>query len=259
MWEETCEGKQYRELLVTVWDQLSELMISESDEVIVYELFNEPEPKTDIDPNENKGYLWYDLQDDLINTIRENNDTHLVVATPAYSWRTESISEWIPSEIVLNDKNLIASVHGYRPIQFTIQEEAWYGNVDYNVYPGIYDEEHYGETYWDYEQINNMFADNVGDFYNEYGVQVYIAEFAVNREAPGADLWLLDMMNLMNKEYSDEIWGWSVHVWEEDQYARLNHLNYDWSRAGMNDFSADADQLEVVIAGMNNTEETLME
>jgi hypothetical protein len=262
MWdvaENISAGEEYRELLVTVWDQLSQLMKDRDSEAVVYELFNEPEPKTDYDPNEDKGYLWYDLQDSLIDTIRENNDTHLIVATPAYSWKTESLSDWIPSIAVLNDENIAASVHGYRPIQFTIQEEAWYGNVEYNAYPGTYDEEHYGETTWNYEMIDNLFAGTVGNFYKEYGVQVYLAEFAVNREAPGAELWLLDMMNLMNKEYSDEIWGWSVHVWEEDQYARLNHLDYDWSRAGMNDFSTDPAQLEAVLAGINNIEETLME
>ena len=259
LWGDENEADQYQDLLVTIWDQLSEELKDESGDAVIYELFNEAEPKTESLICEDRGILWENLQDRIINTIRENGDSHLVVASPAYSWQTESLAGWVPSETILNDENLIVSVHGYRPIKFTIQEEAWYGNVDYNAYPGTYNEEHYGETTWNYDAIDNLFANTVGDFYDKYGIQVYIAEFAVNREAPGAELWLLDMMNLMNKEYSDEIWGWSVHVWEEDQYARLNHLDYSWGRAGMNDFSADPEQLEAVLAGINNIEETLME
>ncbi|PLX21824.1 hypothetical protein C0584_01840 [Candidatus Parcubacteria bacterium] len=259
LWEETSEGEKYRDVLVTLWDQLSEVMKNEDVELVSYELLNEPEPKTDIDPNENKAYLWTDTQDRIINAIRANGDSHLIIASPAYAWRTESLSEWVPSDVVMNDENIIASVHGYRPIQFTIQEEAWYGNTEYNTYPSLLNEEHYGETEWNYTMIDSVFTDVVDTFYDTYNMPVYIAEFAVNREAPGAEQWLLDMMNIMNKNHSEEVWGWSVHVWEEDQYARLNHLDYDWSRAGMNDFSADPAQLEAVLAGINNTEETLMQ
>ncbi len=259
LWHPSSEGEQYREVLVDVWGQLSDLLSNEPAEAVVYELFNEPEPKTDEDPNENKAYIWNDVQDEIIKKIRENDNTHLIVATSAYSWRMNSLLDWTPSEIVLNDPNLIVSVHGYRPVQFTIQEEAWYGNVEYNAYPDYYNEEHYADgIYWDYAQIDKIFGEIIGSFYEKYDIQVYVAEFAVNRLAPGADIWLLDMMNIMNKNYSDEIWGWSVHVWEEEVYAKTNKLAYDIKRPGMNDFTVDEKQLEAVLAGINNTEHTLI-
>lgn len=259
LWHPSSEGEQYREVLVDVWGQLSQLLSGEPKEAVIYELFNEPEPKTDADPNENKQYIWNYVQDELIKTIRKNDNTHLIVATSAYSWRMDSLLEWIPSETVKNDPNIIVSVHGYRPVQFTIQEEAWYGNVEYNAYPGYYNEEHYADgIYWDYTQLDKIFGEIIGTFHEKYDIQVYVAEFAVNRLAPGADLWLLDMMNIMNKNYSEEIWGWSVHVWEEEVYAKVNDLAYDTKRAGMNDFTVDEKQLEAVLAGIKNTEEVLI-
>jgi aryl-phospho-beta-D-glucosidase BglC (GH1 family) len=249
LWANSIEGENYRRALVNLWGQLSyEIRYAPADSV-VFELLNEPVPRLDPEnwADEKYGYIWENLQDRLVREIRRRDIKHLIIAAPPYSWRPNSLDAWVPSREIVKDKNTILAVHAFFPINYTYQWDAWSGKAEYSAYPGKFNEQFYGENYWDKEMIRTA-LEPIGRFYDKYGIRTYVSEFGVTKGAPGAQTWLADMAGAMNAEPA--IWGWSAHVWGENEYALQKGIPWDPALGGMYDFASEPAQLDAILAGL---------
>ena len=249
LWQNSITGVNYRNQLINLWRQLASELKNVPAETVVLELLNEPVVRRD--PlnwaDEIYGYVWTDLQDKLIKEIRRQDKVHTIAATPPYSWRPNSLDSWKPSLTVMRDTKTVVSVHAFFPINFTYQWDAWSGMKSYLAYPGVFSEQFYGESAWDIEKLREVLKP-VETFSAKYPKPVYISEFGVTRTAPGANLWLSDMISVMNS--TKGVWGWSAHVWGEKEFALRKGISYDPALGGMYDFASSQDQLNTVLAGI---------
>ncbi len=101
-------------------------------------------------------------------------------------------------------KNVIYEVHMYDPGCYTHQ--GVYADLPVGVpYPGM----HYGE-YYDRERLR-ITLNPVRKFEQKYGAKIFVGEFSVIRWAPGAELYLDDVISLF-EEYN---WDWTYHAFRE--------------------------------------------
>ena len=103
-----------REKFLAAWRQLSTHFGSQPRDVL-FEILNEPNQK--LTPK-----LWNEYLADALKIIRETNPNRTVVIGPAF-WN--SIDHLGELELPDNDRNIIVTVHYYKPMSFTHQGAPW--------------------------------------------------------------------------------------------------------------------------------------
>jgi endoglucanase len=101
------------------WRQLSRYCQG-SPQSVLFEVLNEPSGK--LTPA-----LWNDYLAEALAIIREKNPTRTVIVGPAF-WN--SIDHLAELELPAADRNLIVTVHYYKPMDFTHQGAAWADRKD---------------------------------------------------------------------------------------------------------------------------------
>lgn len=146
------------ENLVSLWEQIDSAFTVYPD-TVVFELLNEP--------NNNLDYrLWNDYYPQLINLIRENNPTRVLIVG-GDNWNSPDALE----NLVLPDDtdNLLLTFHFYDPFEFTHQGADWtVGSDDW-----------LGTTFGsdeDYAFITDIF-DDVDAWSEDNDVDVLLGEF----------------------------------------------------------------------------------
>jgi endoglucanase len=108
-----------REKFLAFWRQLSAHCQKAPDRV-VFEILNEPSKK--LTPE-----LWNEYWRAALAIIRQTNPTRTVIIGPAF-WN--SIDHLKELELPQDDRNLIVTVHYYKPMEFTHQGAAWSSHKD---------------------------------------------------------------------------------------------------------------------------------
>ena len=108
-----------REKFLAFWRQLSAHCQSAGDEV-VFELLNEPSRK--LTPA-----LWNEYLRAALALVREKNPQRTVIVGPAFWNSIDHLDELALPEA---DRNLIVTVHYYKPMEFTHQGAAWSSHKD---------------------------------------------------------------------------------------------------------------------------------
>lgn len=101
------------------WRQLSAHCEKAADNV-VFEILNEPSKK--LTPA-----LWNEYLREALAVIREKNPTRTVIIGPGFWNSIDHLSEL---ELPDDDRNLIVTVHYYKPMEFTHQGASWAGQKD---------------------------------------------------------------------------------------------------------------------------------
>jgi endoglucanase len=109
---------------VQLWRILAGHFAAEDHDRIFYELMNEPEVE---DP-----YRWIGIQARVVESIRQIDTNHTIVATAAHY---SSLGDLLQLEPV-RDANVIYNFHFYEPYQFTHQGASW-GADDWIYYKSI--------------------------------------------------------------------------------------------------------------------------
>ncbi|MBI5801266.1 MAG: cellulase family glycosylhydrolase [Verrucomicrobia bacterium] len=113
------DAEANREKLLAFWRHLSAHCAGLGDNV-VFEILNEPSKK--LTPA-----LWNQYLREALAVIREKNPTRTVIIGPAH-WN--SIDHLPELELPDADRNLIVTVHYYKPMEFTHQGAAWANHKD---------------------------------------------------------------------------------------------------------------------------------
>jgi endoglucanase len=108
-----------KERFLATWEQMSERYSEQPDEVI-FEILNEP--NKELTPE-----LWNQFHSEALAIIREMNPTRTVIIGPGH-WN--NIGYLGQLELPENDRNIIATVHYYSPMEFTHQGARWSSQRD---------------------------------------------------------------------------------------------------------------------------------
>jgi len=107
-----AEGNHER--LLATWRQLAERYRDASDDVF-FEILNEPNSK--LTPE-----LWNQYLAEALKIIRATNPTRTVIVGPAF-WNNFDYLDKL--KLPADDRNLIVTVHYYKPMEFTHQGASW--------------------------------------------------------------------------------------------------------------------------------------
>jgi len=108
-----------KERFLATWEQMGERYSDYPDEV-VFEILNEP--NKELTPE-----LWNQFYSEALAIIRETNPSRTVIIGPGH-WNNIGYLEQL--ELPENDRNIIATVHYYSPMEFTHQGARWTGQRD---------------------------------------------------------------------------------------------------------------------------------
>lgn len=103
-----------KEKFLSFWRQLSTHYKDQPDTVL-FEILNEPNGS--LTPK-----LWNQYANEALGIIRASNPRRQVVVGPAYWNSIDRVGEL---ELPQNDRNLIVTVHYYKPMEFTHQGASW--------------------------------------------------------------------------------------------------------------------------------------
>ena len=74
---------------------------------------------------------------------------------------------------------------------------------------------------WIDKNALNKALNPIIEFQKKYGAKIYCGEFSVIRWAPGAEFWLRDVLELLEKNQ----WNWTYHAYRECMAGALNMMN----------------------------------
>jgi aryl-phospho-beta-D-glucosidase BglC (GH1 family) len=202
---------------VQLWRILASHFASSDPARVFFELMNEPEVQ---DP-----YRWMGIQARVIESIRQIDADHTIVATAAnYS----SLPDLLQLEPV-RDPNVIYNFHFYEPYQFTHQGASWgaddwifYKNIPYPASPATlagqmknvpgdrarYDLYLYGATGWNSEAIAGRIA-FAAAWARERHVPLICDEFGAYRETAepaSRSRWIGDVRSALEANHI----GWAM-------------------------------------------------
>jgi endoglucanase len=172
-------------VLIKVWTQMAN-HYKDCSEYIYYEVLNEPHGILD--------QLWGEIQQSVIDAIREVDTVHTIIVGPA-GWNSYNNLNALPD---YSDTNLIYTFHFYDPFMFTHQGASW---VDPSMVPlaGVpfpYDPERMPSCppeltgTWIESSLNNYAIDGTVErvkgligiavgFKNNHNVPLFCGEFGV--------------------------------------------------------------------------------
>jgi len=108
-----------KDRFLAVWKQIGERYKEHSDEV-VFELLNEP--NRELTPE-----LWNQFHSKALGIVRKMNPARTVIIGPGY-WNTIDYLDKL--ELPEDDRDIIVTVHYYKPMEFTHQGARWAGLQD---------------------------------------------------------------------------------------------------------------------------------
>lgn len=198
-----ADAEGNHEKFLAFWRQLAPHCKNASEQVLL-EILNEPNKK--MTPE-----LWNQYLAEALVIIRETNPTRPVVVGPAF-WN--SIDHLKELQLPEKDRNLIVTVHYYKPMEFTHQGASWGSHKDKS---GI----EWTATDKQRQAVQDDFAKVVA-WAKENDRPIYLGEFGAFDKAPMAS-------RVCYTDYvarSAEALGWSWAYWQFDN----DFLLWDMSR-----------------------------
>ena len=140
---------------------------------------------------------WPDLIRRIVAVIRQHDPQRYICVAAGPGGTPNGIRSFRP----LSDKRLIYTAHMYVPLAYTHQGVN--GRRHESAYPGKI-----GGRMFDRSRIDQTFG-NLRLFSKRHRALVYISEFSVTRWAPGAEQYLLDVVDAIQANQ----WSFSYHSW----------------------------------------------
>jgi len=183
------------ERFLATWRQLAERYADAPDDVL-FEILNEPNGK--LTPE-----LWNEYAREALKIIRATNPTRTVIVGPAY-WNNIDYLEKL--ELPADDRNLIVTVHYYKPMAFTHQGASWAGLKDKL---GI----SWNGTPQEREAIQRDF-DKARTWAEKHNRPIYLGEFGAYDKADMASR--VRYIGFVAREAEKRGWSWAYWQFDGD-------------------------------------------
>jgi glycosyltransferase involved in cell wall biosynthesis len=207
---------------VTMWGELSKYLRC-FDNVIGYDLINEPFTPDDISPgyfdkmSETYAGTLNSLYERTIQTIRSSDPVTPIILESTY-WASPRTLSFLRT---YNDPSIVYSFHMYAPPAFTIR---WLNSGRF-AYPGPVrnwpDSPYGGIKYWNKEAMR-VFLAEVKNWQNNNNIpnrSVFVGEAGVSREVQGAQRYLLDLLDLFNELE----WNWAIYAFRDEEWDAMDY------------------------------------
>jgi len=196
--------KIYADEFIKVWQKIA-LHCKGRPVIWAYDLVNEPVHNREIP--EDLDDFW-ELQERAARAIRQIDPAKPIIFE-VFKWDSPEGFNYVkPVEM----PNIIYQAHMYQPGRYTHQ--GIHDNPVNIQYPGVINgKEENKETLREYLKP-------VREFQQAYNMHIYIGEFSAARWAPGAEIYLNDVIEIF-EEYG---WDWSYHAYREADCWSLEHI-----------------------------------
>lgn len=198
-----------QEAFYEMWRQISGELHSFPNDMLAYELLNEPQAQRKED--------WNNLVHNCYDAIRELEPERVIVigTNPSQSY---SGAKYL--EVPKGDKNIIISFHYYNPFLLTHYKASWTSQKDFNGavhYPGVTLTQEDFDAAHCMAEAKNAVRSYIGEVYDrsvfrkhfnevlalasEYGLQVYCGEYGCLPSVPEEDrlAWHSDMETVFDQ------------------------------------------------------------
>ena len=179
-WDENMRWKEATKLAGVLAERYS----TRGNELGAYAILTEPTLR--IKNKVFKPPKWDEIQGEIITAIRHYDKNRYIVVTPAPGGLPQNYRNFKP----INDLAIIYGAHMYAPHSYTHQGIS--GRAKDVDYPG-----HVNFQFWNKEKLNNQLK-GLTSFQNKHNALIWIGEFGVVRYAPGADQYLLDLIDIFD-------------------------------------------------------------
>lgn len=225
------ESAQFQEAFVEAWKTIAQTLRN-SKSLVGYDLMNEPYlPKGKVckDVKATSQNLQ-SLYKRTIDAIREvDTKTPIILESPGMA--AADALDLLP---IIADERIIYSFHYYEPYAYYSAAE----NKGKLRYPGVIPSDS-GSLKWDSDQHRRMLRPVI-DWQKKNSIasfRVYVGEFGVWREAKGAEIYLKDLIQILNENG----WPWSYYSFRESEWD-----NTDLEKTGTNATRTDTDLFRVI-------------
>jgi endoglucanase len=193
-----------KEKFLAFWRQIS-ARYQNAPASVAFEILNEPSQK--LTPT-----LWNGYLREALAIIRENNPTRTVVVGPAF-WN--SVDHLHELDLPDPDRNLIVTVHYYKPMEFTHQGASWTNQRDKLGVDWLGTPEQLGAIKRDF--------DKVAAWAKEHNRPIYLGEFGAYDKAPmeSRARYIASVARAAEKR------GWSWGYWQFDSDFILYDVKQD--------------------------------
>jgi endoglucanase len=182
-----------KEKFLAFWRQIS-AHCQNAPSSVVFEILNEPSQK--LTPS-----MWNEWLREALAIIREKNPARTVIVGPAF-WN--SVDRLHELELPDSDRNLIVTVHYYKPMEFTHQGASWTNQRDKLGVDWLGTPEELGAIQRDF--------DKVAAWAKEHNRPIYLGEFGAYDKAPMESR----ARYLASVTRAAEARGWSWGYWQFD-------------------------------------------
>ena len=193
------ESPQYRDprvrgKFIATWRMIALRFRGNEDVIYGYDLVNEPQQVTKVE------YGYWEMQFEAAKAIREIDP-----ATPiVMEGNVKADPCAYPFMKTLPMKDVVYQIHMYRPGDFTCQG---IGGVDKEGKRPPWPNPAHG---WDKAYLRRLLRP-VRDFQLRHDARIYVGEFSATTWAEGAEIYLRELIELM-EEYG---WDWTYHAFRE--------------------------------------------
>ncbi len=198
--KEFWENPSYQDSAISRLDVIVNHFKQRGDELSAYEVIGEPSED---------GILGSSVPDNLegffkrvLSTIRKYDQQRYFLLTPGPWGRPTNYMDF--NGFNINDDKLIYGAHMYLPAPFALQGVR--KNPKGLKYPGKIN-----DAFWDKTLIEKRF-NALKEFQKRTNSLVYIGEFQSVRWAEGGDVWVKDVIDVIEKNG----WAWSQYGYQSD-------------------------------------------
>lgn len=187
-----------QKLLIQIWREIASRYKNEP-LIYGYDILNEPrEDHYEYQPGNDR---WQGLAEKICAAIREIDPHTPIIVEPILWGSIAGLKQLQP----IQQPNIIYSFHFYDPHIYTHQNVPGLKNNKEWTYPGII-----GGVLWNREKMYQEIQPVI-DFQKKHNVPIFVGEFSAVRWAPGADLYLKDLISI----FEENGWDWTYHAFRE--------------------------------------------
>ncbi|XP_064607076.1 uncharacterized protein LOC135471689 [Liolophura sinensis] len=220
MWQ----SEKCRQRIANLWGSIAEGLADLSDFIVGFDIINEPFTPDDkdlsfyCDMSPSYKDKLHDLYVRALKAIRAVDKETMVIVESSF-WASPRT---VPFITPLDDPHVVYSFHFYAPSLYTFRHEN-HGQFSYPGKVPKWRKDKWADAWpvWNEHKIREVIQPVV-KWQKENSIQssmIFVGEFGVSREVPGALQYLLDTMNM----WEENGWSWCLFSFRDNEWDAMDY------------------------------------